>query len=237
MSIIEPRLNDIGHGSQICASVRVDNTLGPRRGARRERNSQHIVFVRSMAMQICPTLGALFAIVRQTFQNGSVIRTCLGSIAGIGVLETISQTPFGVWKMLYAYIIDNQRNLRVIALISTQEALKLLVDDDTVNVGEVEDVFDIVLLEAVIGRYHDSSSSNDAIDSFEEGGRVRRQNSYALESMLLQVVGQTSCLIGELLVGTANGDSIGSDMQHSVGIRLNCGCALEEESWRQVVNV
>lgn len=133
--------------------------------------------------------------------------------------------------MVCSYIIDNQRNLRVLALVSTQKVLKLLIDDNTVNVGEIEDVFYIVLFEAVVGRYHDSSRSNDSINGFEEGGCVRRQNSYALEPMLLQVVGQTSCLIGELLVGTANGDSIGRHMQHSVGIGLYGCSALEEESW------
>lgn len=50
VSVIESRLDDIGHGSQIGASMRVDNTFGSGCGAGGERNSQHIVFVRSMAM-------------------------------------------------------------------------------------------------------------------------------------------------------------------------------------------
>lgn len=114
---------------------------------------------------------------------------------------------------------------------------KLVIDNDAVDLCKLKDVGNVVRLQPVVrGRNH-CTSRRDAVDGLKKRRRVGRENANALEAVLFQIIGQASGAIGEFLVGAVQDGAVGGDVIDCLGIRLNGCSALEEECWRQMVNV
>lgn len=118
-----------------------------------------------------------------------------------------------------------------------QQMNKLMIDNDAVDLCKLKDVGNVVRLQPVVGGRNHCTSRRNAVDGLEESGRVGRENAYALKAVLFQIIGQASGAIGEFLVGAVQDGAVGGDVIDCLGIRLNGCSALEEERWRQVVNV
>lgn len=118
-----------------------------------------------------------------------------------------------------------------------QQMNKLMIDNDAVDLSKLKDVGNVVRLQPVVGGRNHCTSRRDAVDGLEESGRIGRENANALEAVLFQIIGQTSGAIGEFLVGAVQNGAVGGDVIDCLGIRLNGCSALEEECWRQMMDV
>lgn len=118
-----------------------------------------------------------------------------------------------------------------------QQMNKFMINNDAVDLCKLKDVGNVVRLQPVVGGRDHSPSRRDAIDGLEESGRVGRENTNALEAVLFQIIGQASGAVGEFLVGAVQDGAVGGDVIDCLGIRLNGCSALEEECWRQMMNV
>lgn len=81
-----------------------------------------------------------------------------------------------------------------------QKANKLVVDNNAVHLGKLEYISNVVWLQSVVCRRNNATRSRDAIDGFEKGRRIGRENANALQAVLFQIVGQASGTIGKFLV-------------------------------------
>lgn len=66
---IEARFDDVCDGREICASMGVDDTLGPGGCARSERDSEHGVLIAGLRVQAGPAVRAVGAIIGETLSN------------------------------------------------------------------------------------------------------------------------------------------------------------------------
>lgn len=118
-----------------------------------------------------------------------------------------------------------------------QKANKLVVNNNAVYFGKLEYVSNVVWLQSVVCRRNNTARCRDAVDGFEKGRRIGRENANALEAVLFQIVGQASGSVGEFLIGPVQYRAVGGDVKDGLGIGLDgCG-ALKEEGWRQLVDV
>lgn len=122
-------------------------------------------------------------------------------------------------------------------LEQVQKANKLVVDNNAINFGKLEYVSNVLWLQSVVCRRNNTARGRDAVDGFEKGRRIGRENANALEAVLFQIVGQASGAVGEFLIGPVQYRAVGGDVKDGLGIGLDgCG-ALKEEGWRQLVDV
>lgn len=109
-----------------------------------------------------------------------------------------------------------------------QQVDVLPVGQDEVDVGELEDVADVVGLEAVVDGDDDGAGGDDAVDGLEEGRGVSHEHADALVAVGPEVVGQAAGAVGELLVGAAQAGAVGGDVDDGLGMGLDGGGAGEE---------
>ena len=118
-----------------------------------------------------------------------------------------------------------------------EQASKLLIDNDTVNLAKIENVVNIGLLQPVVNRDYDTAGSGNAVDGLEEGRRIGRENTDAEVVVLLQVVSQSPSTIGKLAIRALENDAIGGDVVDCLGIWLDGGSSLEEEGRGEVMDM
>lgn len=135
------------------------------------------------------------------------------------------------------YRVDDQGDIRMSLLEQIQKTNKFMIDNNAINFGKLEYVSNVIWLQSVICRRNNTARSRDAVDGFQKGRRIWRENANALQAVLLQIVGQASGAIGEFLIGPVQYRAVGSDVKDGLGIGLDgCG-ALQEKGWRQLVDV
>lgn len=118
-----------------------------------------------------------------------------------------------------------------------KQALEFLVHNDAIHLGMFEYVSNVMLVESVVGGNNDSATSNDTIYRLQKGGCVGRQDTNPSQPVLLEIVGQAAGSVCKGLVGTAQRDTVGGDVEDGIGIGLDGGGALKEKSRRKMVNV
>lgn len=199
--------------------MRVDNALRPARRSRSKGDGHHVILVRTLGREAAPVPAAQLHVMPQPLEDSLVERAALRALGDVGV--QVDQDVH-IWVRLPELL---------------QQRLELAVDNHAVHLCEVQDIVDILLIEAVIHRHTDSPSSRDAVDALEEGRGVGGQDADALEGVLEEVVREAARAVGELRVGAAQLAAAGGDVVDGLGIGLDGGGAREEEGRREVVDV
>lgn len=88
----------------------------------------------------------------------------------------------------------------------------------------LEDVADIVGLEAVVDSDLNSAGGCDTEERFEEGGRVGCEDADALVVVFVEVVGEATRAVGEFFIGTAEDLFVGSFVVDGYGLVLSEVC-------------
>jgi hypothetical protein len=170
--------------------------------------SNHIVFAGGLNFKAGPTSVSCGLVELQALQNGFVEGPAQLAFCGISV------------------DVDDERHVGLGTPVSIKERKVLDVDNDHVGFGVLEDVGDVILLQAIVdscefalaaskascsgkGRTnaHCASSSN-AIHGFKESWRIGCENSHSLEAILLDVVANASRAICELFVASSQDLSV-----------------------------
>lgn len=82
----------------------------------------------------------------------------------------------------------------------------------------VENVVDVDRLETVVDADLERSAGGNAVDGFEEGGRVWREDPDPLVAFGLDVVGEAAGAVGEFLVGAAEDLAVGCEMDYGFSL-------------------
>ena len=151
---VEAALNNIAHSSQIRASVSVNHTLRLGSSTRRVRQGKHTLLVDTLRLESVPTMPTSLSIKRQPLNHSPIKRPSELALSRISIR------------------VNNHRNLRMALAETPQQVLELSIDDNRIDLGVVEDIFDILLLQPVIDGDLHSSRGSDAVDGFQEGGSV-----------------------------------------------------------------
>ena len=107
-----------------------------------------------------------------------------------------------------------------------EKANKLLVYDNAINLGEVEDIGNVILLQAVIHRHNHCPSGDNPKDGLKKGWSVGGKDADAPVSVLLEIVGEAPGAVGKLGVGAAEDGAVDSDVKDGLCVGLDCGGAL-----------
>lgn len=118
-----------------------------------------------------------------------------------------------------------------------QQANKLLIDDNAIDLGKVEYVGNVVLLEPIVDGDKDAPGRGHAKNGIEEGRSVGCQDTNTSKAMLDQVIRKTPGTVCELAIGAAQGGAVGGDVDDGLCIGLDGGSALKEVGWGQLVDV
>ena len=130
--VVEAGFDDVGERGEIATSVREFDALWPRRRSRGIRESYHGFFVGRLDRQIGPSLGTLLLVQSQALRNS--------------VVELPDRIPL----VIDVVIIDNDRDTQMRCSVALQQAHKLLINDDSLRIGVIEDVRNVLRLQPIV---------------------------------------------------------------------------------------
>jgi hypothetical protein len=73
--------------------------------------------------------------------------------------------------------VHNHRNRGMALAEAAQQVLELGIHNDRIHLGMIKDVLDVLLLQPIVDSDLDRARGSNAVDRFQEGGRVGSQNS------------------------------------------------------------
>ena len=136
--------------------MRVHHSLRLRRRTRREWDRHHVVLVGALCLQSSPSLTAVRLIALQALEHSFIKGAAELALGSIGILWASARIP-ACFAAEGPYGINDQRNLGVFLLVPIQQIRVLGIHYDSVHLGKVKDISDIILLQAVVHRYDDAS--------------------------------------------------------------------------------
>ncbi|KAL3306213.1 AMP-binding enzyme, partial [Colletotrichum asianum] len=88
-----------------------------------------------------------------------------------------------------------------------------------------------------VGVDNEWDGRGNAEDALKKSRCVRRQDTNALEAMLLQIVCKAGCSLSKATVGAAQKLVVGSDMDNRLRVGFNGGSTLQKIGWGKLMDV
>lgn len=101
----------------------------------------------------------------------------------------------------------------------------------------IEDVLDVLLLQPIVDSDLNRSRGSNAVDRFQEGGRVGSKNPDSSVFVLQEEVCQPSRAVSGFLVRSSEDLLVGGDMVEETCFGLDGCCAGQEDCGRELVDV
>lgn len=130
-----------------------------------------------------------------------------------------------------SYHIDQDVHSRVILPENLEQRFKFVINYDSIDFRELEDVGHILLRESIVHGDGDRASSCYSVDTLQEGGGVGSEDADAAIAVLDEVVREAACAVGELGIRAAQRAAIGCEVVNGQRVGLDRGGSREEEGW------
>lgn len=153
--------------------------------------------------------------MEQTLGDGLVVQPTAWALGNVRILKfsrinaKVSLLGESNQRGREMYQVNDKRHPTVPPAVCSQQMFILMVDQDAIHLGQVQDVVNLVFLESVVDRNNDTARRQDAVNGLKKGRRTGGEDADARQTSLEEVVSQAAGPVGHFPVRATDEDAIG----------------------------